>query len=105
LILFSKNPQNPFDFMGMPINFRKRPFLRKHFRTGRRPLNKARPRARVAELVDALDLGSSSGDGVGVQVSPLAPKTTQADRLAVFLTDFSQKSFNLILFKGEKGNI
>ena len=30
-------------------------------------------RARVAELVDALDLGSSSGDRVGVQVSPLAP--------------------------------
>ncbi len=29
--------------------------------------------ARVAELVDALDLGSSSGDRVGVQVSPLAP--------------------------------
>jgi hypothetical protein len=30
-------------------------------------------RARVAELVDALDLGSSSGDRMGVQVSPLAP--------------------------------
>ncbi len=29
--------------------------------------------ARVAELVDALDLGSSSGNRVGVQVSPLAP--------------------------------
>ena len=29
--------------------------------------------ARVAELVDALDLGSSSGDRMGVQVSPLAP--------------------------------
>ncbi len=29
--------------------------------------------ARVAELVDALDLGSSSGDRVGVRVSPLAP--------------------------------
>jgi hypothetical protein len=28
--------------------------------------------ARVAELVDALDLGSSSGDRVGVRVSPLA---------------------------------
>ena len=27
----------------------------------------------MAELVDALDLGSSSGDRVGVQVSPLAP--------------------------------
>jgi hypothetical protein len=31
--------------------------------------------ARVAELVDALDLGSSSGDRMGVQVSPLAPIT------------------------------
>ena len=29
--------------------------------------------ARVAELADALDLGSSSGNGVGVQISPLAP--------------------------------
>ena len=29
--------------------------------------------ARVAELVDALDLGSSSGNRVGVQISPLAP--------------------------------
>ena len=29
--------------------------------------------ARVAEMVDALDLGSSSGDRVGVQISPLAP--------------------------------
>ena len=29
--------------------------------------------ARVAELVDALDLGSSSGDRMGVRVSPLAP--------------------------------
>jgi hypothetical protein len=29
--------------------------------------------ARVAELADALDLGSSSGDRVGVQISPLAP--------------------------------
>ena len=28
--------------------------------------------ARVAELVDALDLGSSSGDGMGVRFSPLA---------------------------------
>ena len=27
----------------------------------------------MAELVDALDLGSSSGDRMGVQVSPLAP--------------------------------
>ena len=29
--------------------------------------------AKVAELVDALDLGSSSGDRVGVQISPFAP--------------------------------
>ncbi len=29
--------------------------------------------ARVAKLVDALDLGSSSGDRMGVRVSPLAP--------------------------------
>ncbi len=29
--------------------------------------------AKVAELVDALDLGSSSGNRVGVQVSPFAP--------------------------------
>ena len=28
--------------------------------------------ARVAELADALDLGSSSGDRVGVQISPWA---------------------------------
>jgi hypothetical protein len=27
----------------------------------------------VAELADALDLGSSSGNRMGVQVSPLAP--------------------------------
>jgi hypothetical protein len=27
----------------------------------------------VAELADALDLGSSSGNGMGVQISPLAP--------------------------------
>lgn len=33
-----------------------------------------RVRARVAKLVDALDLGSSSLTGVGVQVPPLAPK-------------------------------
>ena len=32
--------------------------------------------ARVAELVDALDLGSSSGDRVGVRVSPLAPENS-----------------------------
>ena len=32
--------------------------------------------ARVAELVDALDLGSSSRKGVGVQVPSLAPKFT-----------------------------
>ena len=30
--------------------------------------------ARVAELVDALDLGSSSRKGVGVRVPSLAPK-------------------------------
>ncbi len=30
-------------------------------------------RARVAELVDALDLGSSPGNRVGVQIPPLAP--------------------------------
>ena len=29
--------------------------------------------ARVAELADALDLGSSSGNRVGVQISPFAP--------------------------------
>jgi hypothetical protein len=29
--------------------------------------------AKVAELVDALDLGSSSGNRMGVQVSPFAP--------------------------------
>ena len=29
--------------------------------------------ARVAELVDALDLGSSPGDRMGVQLPPLAP--------------------------------
>jgi hypothetical protein len=29
--------------------------------------------ARVAKLVDALDLGSSSGNRLGVRVSPLAP--------------------------------
>ncbi|VTR71538.1 hypothetical protein DESC_970029 [Desulfosarcina cetonica] len=32
----------------------------------------------MAELVDALDLGSSSGDRVGVQVSPLAPNLIPA---------------------------
>ena len=31
------------------------------------------PQARVAELADALDLGSSSGNRMGVQISPLAP--------------------------------
>ena len=39
--------------------------------------------ARVAELVDALDLGSSSGDRVGVQVSPLAPHPTDLECLEV----------------------
>src|SRR5512137_2952759 len=34
--------------------------------------------ARVAELVDALDLGSSSGNRMGVQVSPLAPRRHSA---------------------------
>ena len=29
--------------------------------------------ARVAELADALDLGSSPGNGLGVQFPPLAP--------------------------------
>ena len=33
--------------------------------------------ARVAELVDALDLGSSSGNRVGVQLSPFAPRTNK----------------------------
>ena len=33
--------------------------------------------ARVAELVDALDLGSSSRKGVGVQVPSLAPVISQ----------------------------
>ncbi len=33
--------------------------------------------ARVAELVDALDLGSSSGNRMGVQLSPLAPLKNQ----------------------------
>ncbi len=37
--------------------------------------------ARVAELVDALDLGSSSGNRVGVQVSPLAPLVNNDMRL------------------------
>ena len=36
--------------------------------------------ARVAELVDALDLGSSSGDRVGVQISPLAPEQNRFKR-------------------------
>ena len=44
------------------------------------------PFARVAELVDALDLGSSSGDRVGVQVSPLAPTLKKdAEKTAVFV--------------------
>ena len=35
----------------------------------------------MAELVDALDLGSSSGDRVGVQVSPWLPvRVSQAQR-------------------------
>ena len=46
--------------------------------------------ARVAELADALDLGSSSGDGMGVQVSPLAPKYLSfPDCLIEILTRFS----------------
>jgi hypothetical protein len=32
------------------------------------------PQADVAELADALDLGSSEGNFVGVQVSPSAPR-------------------------------
>ena len=43
--------------------------------------------ARVAELVDALDLGSSSGDRVGVQVSPLAPEITQSVLEVRFTSD------------------
>ena len=35
-------------------------------------------RAKVAELADALDLGSSPGDGVGVQVPPFAPETSRS---------------------------
>ena len=44
--------------------------------------------ARVAELVDALDLGSSSGDRVGVQVSPLAPIKWQIIQSAWRNVDF-----------------
>ena len=46
--------------------------------------------ARVAKLVDALDLGSSSREGVGVQVPPLVPKkecaVLESTRSASFLT-------------------
>jgi hypothetical protein len=38
-----------------------------------RPTIKKNLNARVAELVDALDLGSSSREGVGVRVPSLAP--------------------------------
>ena len=44
--------------------------------------------ARVAELVDALDLGSSSGDRVGVQVSPLAPSSSLIFNSLPLLTAF-----------------
>ena len=39
--------------------------------------------ARVAELVDALDLGSSSGNGMGVRVSPLAPNYNLAGNVII----------------------
>ncbi len=41
--------------------------------------------ARVAELVDALDLGSSSRKGVGVQVPSLAPVISQSESKSVVM--------------------
>ena len=50
----------------------------------------------MAELVDALDLGSSSRKGVGVQVPSLAPIFTR-------LEPFAFAKLQLLLFKtGEK---
>jgi trigger factor len=56
-------------------------------------------RARVAELVDALDLGSSSGDRVGVQVSPLAPfKADVSSKLiqSAFIDALKETELNIV---------
>jgi hypothetical protein len=59
--------------------------------------------ARVAELVDALDLGSSSGDRVGVQLSPLAPVKNQGDLLKSQFLSFLTKAKSKTPHLGKKG--
>jgi hypothetical protein len=59
--------------------------------------------ARVAELVDALDLGSSSGDRVGVQLSPLAPAKNQGDLLKNQFLSFLPKAKSKTPYLDKKG--
>ena len=56
--------------------------------------------ARVAELVDALDLGSSSGNRMGVQLSPLAPLKNQGN---LWKSRFLSKADSKISNMGKKG--
>ena len=54
----------------------------------------------MAELADALDLGSSS-NGVGVQVLFPAPSISTQVSLCVFLYHFFKKTFKDIVKKSE----